>query len=107
MTVACLCGQDAARLTKLEFKIMNFASSYALPEGQTITHSEPWDGTAEHHEDGYLVRRHASADPRAIAQSTRHPCLLTPVPPTIVAQVGVRSLVRIMKQVCSDLSKLN
>ena len=34
---------------------MNFPFSYALPEGATLTHTEPWDGTADCHEDGYLT----------------------------------------------------
>ena len=41
----------------MECKIMNFGSSYALPEGKegTVTHTAEWDGTAESHEDGYLA----------------------------------------------------
>ena len=46
---------DEARVPSLELKLMNFPFSYALPEGATLTHTEPWDGTADCHEDGYLT----------------------------------------------------
>jgi len=46
---------DVARLEKLELKMINFGFSYALPEGQSTDHLQPWDGTAENHEDGYLT----------------------------------------------------
>ena len=60
---------DANRDALLELKLMNFIFSYELPEGAAdLTHEAAYDGTAESHEDGYLV--------------------------------GVRSLERILKQVC-------
>jgi len=46
---------DAARETKLDVKLTEFAESYALPEGESITHTAPWDGSAASHEDGYLT----------------------------------------------------
>ena len=35
----------------------NFAFCYALPASETepLSHLSPWDGTAESHEDGYLL----------------------------------------------------
>ena len=38
----------------VNLKLMNFEHCYALPEGQTITHVDPWDGTANSDEDGFL-----------------------------------------------------
>ena len=47
---------DANREGMLELKIMNFISSYQLPdEAPDLTHDTPWDGSAESHEDGYLT----------------------------------------------------
>jgi len=46
---------DAAREDKMELKIMNFADSYSLPDGVTVTHTDEWDGTADNHEDGYVT----------------------------------------------------
>ena len=46
---------DAHRAKGVDLKIMNFGSSYALPPSMTVKHTEPWDGTAECHEDGYLT----------------------------------------------------
>ena len=46
---------DAARTDRLELKMMNYASSYALGEGETVTHVDPWDGTSTCHEDGYII----------------------------------------------------
>ena len=54
-TTMLLVYDDAARLEKLELKIMNFAASYTLPEGTTVTHTAPWDGSEQDHEDGYMV----------------------------------------------------
>ena len=40
----------------VELKLMNFGSSYALPEGVAdAAHDTSWDGSAESHEDGYLM----------------------------------------------------
>ena len=50
---------DAHRDKGVELKIMNFGSSYALPEGVSVTHREPWAGTAACHEDGYLTGVHS------------------------------------------------
>ena len=50
---------DAHRDKGVELKIMNFGSSYALPEGVSVTHTEPWAGTAACHEDGYLTGVHS------------------------------------------------
>lgn len=51
---------DEARTSRIELKMRDFAFSYplpegSLPEGATLTHSAPWEGTAESHEDGYLL----------------------------------------------------
>jgi hypothetical protein len=46
---------DAARDAKAELKMMNFRTSYALPEGKRIDHLSHWDGTAACDEDGYLL----------------------------------------------------
>jgi hypothetical protein len=35
--------------------MMNFGHSFALPDGQTLKHNVPWDGSSESFEDGYLV----------------------------------------------------
>jgi hypothetical protein len=50
-----LAYDDAARDSKVEAKITNFGRSYALPEGETVTHKAAWDGTAASHEDGFLT----------------------------------------------------
>jgi hypothetical protein len=54
---------DAHRDKGVELKIMNFGSSYALPEGMIVTHTEPWAGTAACHEDGYLTGVHSLLAP--------------------------------------------
>ena len=47
---------DDANREHLEMKIMNFGFSQAIPdEDPPLTHTAPWDGTPESHEDGYLV----------------------------------------------------
>jgi hypothetical protein len=46
---------DAARTARLELKMMNFPSCYELPAGASVNHTSAWDGTAECHEDGYLL----------------------------------------------------
>jgi len=53
-TTLLLIYDDADRETKLELKLMNFGSSYAVPEGQSVTHTAEWDGTVASHEDGFL-----------------------------------------------------
>ena len=45
---------DANHMEHVNLKLMNFEHCYALPEGQTITHVDPWDGTANSDEDGFL-----------------------------------------------------
>jgi len=46
---------DAAR-TNVQFKMINFSFSYALPEGAPpLKHTGTWDGKPESHEDGYLT----------------------------------------------------
>ena len=54
-TTMLLVFDDAHRAKGVDLKIMNFGSSYALPQSMTVKHTEPWDGTAECHEDGYLT----------------------------------------------------
>jgi len=54
-TTMLLVFDDAHRSKGVDLKIMNFGSSYALPPSMTVKHTEPWDGTAECHEDGYLT----------------------------------------------------
>ncbi len=54
-TTMLLVFDDAHRDTSVDLKIMNFSSSYALPKDVRVTHTDPWDGTAECHEDGYLT----------------------------------------------------
>jgi hypothetical protein len=54
-TTMLLVFDDAHRSKGVDLKIMNFGSSYALPPSMTVKHTEPWDGTAESHEDGYLT----------------------------------------------------
>jgi len=54
-----LAYDDADRIEKLSLKIMNFATSYPLPQNQTLSHLGKWDGTAECHEDGYLLGVHS------------------------------------------------
>ena len=64
---------DTDRTEKLELKLINFGFSYAVPDGTSVTHTAPWDGSASSHEDGYIT--------------------------------GVRSLVRLMKQLGGELAK--
>ena len=45
---------DAAREKRLELKLINFAFCYAVPDGQSVSHTAPWDGDAASHQDGYL-----------------------------------------------------
>ena len=42
---------------KLEVKMVNFDWSYEpeLPWGRSIRHDVKWDGSADSHEDGYLL----------------------------------------------------
>ena len=54
-TTLLLVYDDASREDKLELKMMNFGFSYAIPNGGTIEHLDPWDGSAASHEDGYLT----------------------------------------------------
>ena len=54
-TTILLVFDAAARKNGVELKIMNFMSSYAVPESAIMTHEGEWDGTAECHEDGYLT----------------------------------------------------
>jgi hypothetical protein len=44
-----------ARASKLELKITSFGASYAVPPGETLTHTSVWAGTPSCHEDGYLL----------------------------------------------------
>jgi len=53
-TTMLLVYDDAAK-AKMELKMMNFGSSHALPNGERLDHTAPWDGTAGCHEDGYLI----------------------------------------------------
>ena len=50
---------DAAREELMECKMMNFIWSYAAPEGVSLSHDSPWDGTAACHEDGFLTGVHS------------------------------------------------
>merc|ERR1712216_473250 len=47
---------DASREELVELKIMNFGSSYEVPDGTpSLTHVEAWNGSRDSHEDGYLL----------------------------------------------------
>ena len=46
-TTLLLVYDDTARTSKLELKMMNFGHSFALPDGQTLKHNVPWDGSSE------------------------------------------------------------
>ena len=53
-TCMLLTYDDTRRTEVLDLKLVDFGASYALPAGETLTHTAPWDGTSTSHEDGFL-----------------------------------------------------